>query len=115
MRSPGEIVRHIVTGEIVGDVDIPGISAVDSIGSMRLAKPLWTQSHDRGAGLRTGIGMGDWNPFLPVIYSSTALLLVALAVAVVLVYGASVGGLGTRSPPVSPVGAGCHGPSDRLS
>jgi hypothetical protein len=40
MRSPGEIVRHIVTGEIVGDVDIPGISAVDSIGSMRLAKPL---------------------------------------------------------------------------
>jgi hypothetical protein len=85
MRSPGEIVRHIVTGEIVGDVDIPGISAVDSIGSMRLAKPLWTQSHDRGAGLGTGIGMGDWNPFLPVIYSSTALLLVALALAVVLV------------------------------
>jgi hypothetical protein len=75
MRSPGEIVRHIVTGEIVGDVDIPGISAVDSIGSMRLAKPLWTQSHDRGAGLGTGIGMGDWNPFLPVIYSSAALLL----------------------------------------
>jgi hypothetical protein len=31
MRSPGEIVRHFVTGEIVGDVDIPGISAVDSI------------------------------------------------------------------------------------
>jgi hypothetical protein len=25
MRSPGEIVRHIVTDEIVGDVDIPGI------------------------------------------------------------------------------------------
>jgi hypothetical protein len=29
--------------------------------------------------------MADWNPFLPVIYSSTALLLVALALAVVLV------------------------------
>jgi hypothetical protein len=31
------------------------------------------------------MGMADHNPFLPVIYSSTALLLAALALAVVLV------------------------------
>jgi hypothetical protein len=39
----------------------------------------------RGANLGTGTGMADWNPFLPVIYSSIALLLVALGLAVVLV------------------------------